>query len=95
MANLLNISRPAYSRYENGEREPNLDTLLKISEILNTSTDYLLGKNYFSSKITQEDYILLCEIRTLSNQDRSDVLRFIKFVKSQRGEITKTHTVST
>lgn len=30
--------------YETGERDPNTDTLLKLSELFDVSIDYLLGK---------------------------------------------------
>ncbi|MCI8470183.1 MAG: helix-turn-helix transcriptional regulator [Clostridia bacterium] len=31
--------------YENGERDPNTDTLLKLSELFDVSVDYILGKS--------------------------------------------------
>lgn len=31
--------------YEKGERDPNTDTLLKLSELFNVSIDYILGKS--------------------------------------------------
>jgi transcriptional regulator with XRE-family HTH domain len=34
-----------YASYENNEREPNSETLLKLSEFFNVSIDYLLGRN--------------------------------------------------
>ncbi len=45
MASMLGISQPSYIRYENGTSEPNLTNLIKLSEILDVSVDYLLGKN--------------------------------------------------
>lgn len=33
-----------YRKYEKGVREPDYDTLLKIAEYYQTSTDYLLGR---------------------------------------------------
>ncbi|MBR7100422.1 MAG: helix-turn-helix transcriptional regulator [Clostridia bacterium] len=45
MAEFLNISQPSYIRYENGSAEPSQENLLKISEIFDVSTDYLLGKD--------------------------------------------------
>ena len=44
MASMLGISQPSYIRYENGTSEPNLTNLIKISDILEVSVDYLLGK---------------------------------------------------
>jgi transcriptional regulator with XRE-family HTH domain len=39
----LNIGRVTYCRYETGEREPDLETLQKIAQYFNVTTDYLLG----------------------------------------------------
>jgi transcriptional regulator with XRE-family HTH domain len=33
-----------YRKYEKGVREPDLDTLVKIANFYQTSTDYLLGR---------------------------------------------------
>lgn len=44
VANELNISRAAYSSYENGTREPSNEVLLKIADYYRVSTDYLLGR---------------------------------------------------
>lgn len=43
LANKLNISQQAVSKYEKGERDPDIDVLLRIANIFNVSTDYLLG----------------------------------------------------
>jgi len=47
MADMLNISLNAYQKYEQAERSPSLDSLIAISDILNVSTDYLLGRDDF------------------------------------------------
>jgi len=33
-----------YRKYEKGSREPDMDTLIKIANYYQTSTDYLLGR---------------------------------------------------
>ena len=46
MAEFLNINLYAYKTYEalaTNHREPNLETLIKITKILDVSVDYLLG----------------------------------------------------
>src|SRR5690625_3828675 len=43
MGKKLNISPSAYGFYEQGRNEPSLESLKRLSEILNVSTDYLLG----------------------------------------------------
>ena len=42
MARMLDLSLPAYSLYEKGEREPKLSNLKRIASILNVSVDELL-----------------------------------------------------
>lgn len=44
MAKLLGISQQAYSTYELGINEPSLSSLVKIADILEVSTDYLLDR---------------------------------------------------
>ncbi len=44
IANLLAISRSAYSAYENGTNAMSPETLSKIADIFGTSTDYLLDR---------------------------------------------------
>lgn len=43
IANILNCSQVAYSRYEIGTRDIPTDVLIKLAKYHNTSTDYLLG----------------------------------------------------
>ena len=48
MAELLGIPLSSYRNYEalkKGHCEPDLDTVVRIARLLNTSTDYLLGKD--------------------------------------------------
>lgn len=45
IAKILGISRAAYTNIENGKREPDFDTLNKLSNIFNVSSDYLIGRN--------------------------------------------------
>jgi transcriptional regulator with XRE-family HTH domain len=44
VADYLKITRPAYTAYEGGNRQPDYDTLQKLADYFNTTTDYLLGR---------------------------------------------------
>lgn len=44
LGKMLNLGESTMSMYESGKRSPDYNTLLKLSEIFNVSTDYLLGK---------------------------------------------------
>ena len=43
LGEILGLAESTISQYETGKREPDLKTLLKISEHFHVSTDYLLG----------------------------------------------------
>lgn len=43
LADHIKVAESTMSLYENGKREPDFETLLKIANYLNTSVDYLLG----------------------------------------------------
>jgi len=44
MANALEISERSYQRYE-AENNPNNETLIKLADFFEVSTDYLLGRS--------------------------------------------------
>lgn len=44
MADFLCIHIRAYRKYESGDTMPNLNSLVKIADLLDVSTDYLLGR---------------------------------------------------
>lgn len=44
LADALGLSRSTVSMYENGNREPDFETLEKIADLFNTDIDYLLGR---------------------------------------------------
>lgn len=65
----VNVTKVSISGYENGNRSPDTDTLQKIADFFDVSTDYLLGrsdnpelndsidqkdKSFFTSKIATE-----------------------------------------
>lgn len=50
MADMLGIGLRSYRAYESGDREPCFDSLVKIADFLDISTDYLLCRDEFLSK---------------------------------------------
>ena len=47
LAKRLNVSVRLISYWENGERECSFDTLIQLADLLNTTTDYLLGRTEY------------------------------------------------
>lgn len=64
VASHIGIARTTYAMYEQGNREPDFETLIKFANYFETSTDYLLGltnnpsfkyENDISQVITHEN----------------------------------------
>lgn len=47
IADFLEVTKQAYSRYERGERELNYARLIKLSKYFDVSIDYLLGNSTY------------------------------------------------
>ncbi len=47
LAQALGISRATVAKYEAGLRTPNMDMIMKLSDVLGCTTDYLLGRTRF------------------------------------------------
>lgn len=45
IAQILNVSREAYSLYETNKRQMNYETICTIADFYDVSTDYLLGNS--------------------------------------------------
>lgn len=60
IAALLSISIQAYGHYENGEREPKLEMLVKIATLLHVSVDDLLGYKVDTYEHCKADFLAAC-----------------------------------
>jgi transcriptional regulator with XRE-family HTH domain len=74
LGELVGKAESTINLYENGKREPDFETLLKMSEVLNCSTDSLLGKN---AALTNEEEHLLWLFRQFSSDRKSAVIKLV------------------
>lgn len=44
IAKKLNVTQQCYANYENGSRLPDIEKLIKLADIYNTSLDLLVGR---------------------------------------------------
>ena len=44
LADILNVTRSAYSNYENGIREVPVEILSRLADFYGTSVDYIIGR---------------------------------------------------
>lgn len=54
-ANKISVSNVVLSRYESDERKPDYDTLQKIADFFEVSTDYLIGRTNTFSSLSQTE----------------------------------------
>ncbi|WP_195943434.1 helix-turn-helix domain-containing protein [Enterococcus faecium] len=59
IADQLGISRAAYSHLENGRNEPDSTTLVKLANIFDVTTDYLLGNKQTPEWADENDIVEL------------------------------------
>ncbi|MGF2924903.1 helix-turn-helix domain-containing protein [Lactococcus garvieae] len=71
LAKRLNASKGAISAYEQGITYPSVDVLIKICDILDTSSDYLLG---ISDEVT-------IKMSGLSEKQMESFLEFVAIVE--------------
>lgn len=90
LAGLLNISAGCLSKYENGTTQPPLEMLIQISDVLNVSTDYLLGRNNFEFDYNKlntsyiksiNGFTLLNEMLKLNRENRTRLLDYLNLLK--------------
>ena len=81
----IGVSQESISKYERGKSYPNAETLIKLADYFNTTTDYLLGRtdvsisfqNFTLDGLTPEELELLSEFRKLGYKQKNRVLGFI------------------
>lgn len=77
----LNVTKASISGYENDTRSPDRETLVKIAEIFNVSTDYLLGRTEDKEKAPTLIAAHLDD--DLTEEQMDEVRNFIDFIKQR------------
>lgn len=80
LADMLSISRMAYTLYESGRREPGLETLLMLARLYDVSLDYLLGRSDLSTlpSLSFEEHFYLSQLGRLADNRRQAVFRALQ-----------------
>lgn len=90
VAEYLGVDRTTYVKYENGDSSLSPDVLIKLSNYFKVSTDYILGKTENPKTLDEQlegvEFALFGEIHDLTDDEKQDILSYVKFKKSQRGE---------
>lgn len=93
MADLLGITRQGYSKYENGQSQPDIDTINKLAEFFNVTTDYLLGRTDHPNPSEQDDIpeelkdpelgLFFKELAEAPEERREQLLKIWEILKSE------------
>lgn len=79
VAESIGVAKSTYSLYESGNREPNVQTIKKIADLLNVSADDLLGINDEPTTIAAhfdgDEY---------TEDELEEIKQFAEFVKAKR-----------
>ena len=96
IANFLKISRQAYNNYERAIRMPDLDTITRLAEFFNVTTDYLLGKIDVPYPIELNIPEVLKDENVsfafnnggdyLTQEEVNELASFVEFLKMKRGQ---------
>lgn len=81
VAEKIGVAKSTYSLYESGNREPNVQTIKKISDVLNVSADDLLGINSEPTTIAAhfdgDEY---------TEEQLNRIREFAKFIKQEENK---------
>lgn len=75
----IGVAKSTYSLYESGNREPNVNTIKKIADVLNVSADTLLG-------IDEEPTAMAAHFDgdEYTEDELDEIRQFAEFVKNKR-----------
>lgn len=83
LSEAINVSTTYIGQIERGERCPTLDTLIKISNSLGVSIDYLLHESMESSA-TATTKLWLQLTHDLSEEEKEMVVDLVRVIKNHR-----------
>ena len=80
VADYIGCSAVVYSRYENGIRQPSIETLLRMADLFGVTVDFLLGRqNVENSTLSKYEIELVTAARNADDRAREDALQLLVF----------------
>ena len=76
LANRTGLTEVSIGRYCNGQRSPNVNTIVKIANELHVNTDYLLGRESVESVTIQDVIQRLDELSNDTSLDINECIRY-------------------
>lgn len=92
LAKLLGLNQTAIGKYERGELEPNIQTLIKLSRLFECSIDYLIGNTddfgnvtVENTELSENEQKLLEDYRSLPRQEKVQAEEYVHYLAERRG----------
>ncbi|BAD74778.1 transcriptional regulator [Geobacillus kaustophilus HTA426] len=89
----INVTKVSISGYENGNRTPDTETLQKLADFFNVTTDYLLGRTDHPNPPDQDDIpeelkdpelgLFFKELAEAPEERREQLLKIWEILKSE------------
>jgi len=88
----MQLSQPAYLRYESGERTPSIHVIYYMAHILGTSADYLTGKtddpapncHYIYEIEKPELFSLIDKVKNCDSDTQQRLLTYFQMISEQK-----------
>lgn len=89
VANFLNIAVSTYSYWENGTYDIDNDSLNKLADYFNISTDYILGREddniiHIPENLKDANISLSVDIKKLTQEEINEISNYIDFIKQRK-----------
>lgn len=92
LADAIGVSQQSINKYENHNIEPDIDTLIRISDYFGTSVDYLIGhtdirrkiETVYSFELNQAECDLVTAYRELNSKQRGVVRLLMESYADQK-----------
>lgn len=79
LADKVNVSSQVISNWERGYTEPSAEDITKLSEVLDCTSDYLLGRSHPDIIFEKESSTYLIENKSINNKERDIAKRLHQF----------------
>lgn len=84
LAQAVDARHNSVSNWESDKNQPDPETIRRLCRVLEVDPNFFFEAESLSSQLSGVEFALFGEVRELSEEDKRDVLEFIRFKRSQQ-----------